>query len=94
MNWYYSEGNERPAIVDEISSKKWVYIRRNIEEFEREDETDPTIKEKFYKWEEMKIPKENYPIYELEAQNAANLDYLAMVSDIDLDSGEDEDEGE
>lgn len=94
MNWYYSEGNERPAIVDEISSKKWVYIRRNIEEFEREDETDPTIKEKFYKWEEMKIPKENYPIYELEVQNAANLDYLAMVSDIDLDSGEDEDEGE
>lgn len=94
MNWYYSEGNERPAIVDEISSKKWVYIRRNIEEFEREDETDPTIKEKFYKWEEMKIPKENYPIYELEVQNAANLDYLAMMSDIDLDSGEDEDEGE
>lgn len=92
MNWYYSEGNERPAIVDEISSKKWVYIRRNIEEFEREDETDPTIKEKFYKWEEMKIPKENYPIYELEVQNAANLDYLAMMSDIDLDSGEDEDE--
>lgn len=94
MNWYYSEGNERPAIVDEISSKKWVYIRRNIEEFEREDETDPTIKEKFYKWEEMKIPKENYPIYELEVQNAANFDYLAMMSDIDLDSGEDEDEGE
>lgn len=94
MNWYYSEGNERPAIVDEISSKKWVYIRRNIEEFEREDETDPTIKEKFYKWEEMKIPKENYPIYKLEVQNAANLDYLAMMSDIDLDSGEDEDEGE
>lgn len=94
MNWYYSEGNERPAIVDEISSKKWVYIRRNIEEFEREDETDPTIKEKFYKWEEMKIPKENYPIYELEVQNAANLDYLAMMRDIDLDSGEDEDEGE
>lgn len=92
MNWYYSEGNERPAIVDEISSKKWVYIRRNIEEFEREDETNPTIKEKFYKWEEMKIPKENYPIYELEVQNAANLDYLSMMNDIDLD--DDEGEGE
>lgn len=92
MNWYYSEGNERPAIVDEISSKKWVYIRRNIEEFEREDETNPTIKEKFYKWEEMKIPKENYPTYELEVQNAANLDYLAMMNDIDLD--DDEGEGE
>jgi hypothetical protein len=94
MNWYYAEGNKCPAIVDKISSKKWVYIRRNIEEFEREDEIDPTIKKKFYKWEEMKIPKENYPIYELEVQNAAKLDYLAMMSDIDLDSCEDEYEGE
>lgn len=94
MSWYYTEGKDRPLVTDETSSKKWVYIRRNIEEFEREDETDPTIKEKFYKWEEMKIPKENYPIYELEVQNAANLDYLAMMSDIDLDSGKDEDEGE
>jgi len=94
MNWYYSEGRDRPKTIDSISSKKWVYLRRNIVECEREDETNPQIKEKFYKWEEMKIPKENYPIYELEAQNAANLDYLAMMNDIDLDSGEDEDEGE
>lgn len=92
--WYYAESGDRPETVDQASSKKWVYIRRNIEEFERESETDPTIKEKFYKWEEMKIPKENYPIYKLEVQNAANFDYLAMMSDIDLDSGEDEDEGE
>ena len=90
--WYYAEGKEHPAIVNETSSKKWVYIRRNIEEFEREDETDPTIKEKFYKWEEMRIRKENYSIYELEVQNAANLDYLAMMNDIDLDINEDEGE--
>jgi hypothetical protein len=88
MNWYYAEGRDRPLVTDETSSKKWVYVRRNIEEFEREDETDPTIKEKFYKWEEMKIPKENYPMYQLEVQNAANLDYLAMMSDIDLDNDE------
>lgn len=88
MNWYYAEGRDRPLVTDEISSKKWVYIRRNIEEFEREGETDPTIKEKFYRWEEQKIPKENYPIYELEVQNAANVDYLAMMSDIDLDNDE------
>ena len=86
--WYYAEGKERPEIVDKISSKKWVYIRRNVEEFEREDETNPTIKEKFYKWEEMKIRKEDYSIYQLEIQNAANLDYLAMMNDIDLDNDE------
>ena len=88
MNWYYAEGRDRPLVTDEISSKKWVYIRRNIEEFECEDETDPTIKEKFYRWEEMKIRKEDYPIYQLEVQNSANLDYLAMMSDIDLDNDE------
>ena len=88
MNWYYAEGGDRPLVTDETSSKKWVYIRRNIEEFEREDEIDPTIKEKFYRWEELKIRKEDYPIYQLELQNAANLDYLAMMSDIDLDNDE------
>ena len=88
--WYNVEGKERPKIVDETSSKKWVYVRRNIEEFEREDETDPTIKEKFYRWEEIKIRKEDYPIYQLEVQNAANLDYIAMMSDIDIDNEEGE----
>ena len=88
--WYYAEGKERPAIIDETSSKKWVYVRRNIEEFEREDVTDPEIKEKFYKWEEMKIRKEDYLIYQLEVQNAANLDYIAMMSDIDIDNEEEE----
>lgn len=90
--WYEGTSSVYPSLVDTTSSKKWVYVRRNIEEHERED--DEGIKEKFYRWEEQKIPKENYPIYELEVQNAANLDYLAMMSDIDLDSGEDEDEGE
>ena len=88
--WYYAEGKERPAIIDETSSKKWVYVRRNIEEFEREDVTDLEIKEKFYKWEEMKIRKEDYLIYQLEVQNAANLDYIAMMSDIDIDNEEEE----
>ena len=90
MNWYYAEGRDRPLVTDETSSKKWVYVRRNIEEFEREDETDPAIKEKFYKWEEMKIRKEDYPIYQLEVQNAASLDYIAMMSDIDIDNEEGE----
>lgn len=88
--WYYAEGKERPAIVDETSSKSWVYVRRNIEEFEREDETDPAIKEKFYRWEEMKIRKEDYPIYQLEVQNAANLDYIAMMTDVEIEGDEDE----
>lgn len=89
--WYYVESGYRPNTIDQTSSKKWVYLRRNIEEREREDE-QTGLKILFYSYEEMKIPKENYPIYELEAQNAANLDYIAMMNDIDLD--DDEGEGE
>jgi len=90
--WYDGESSVYPQLVDTTSSKKWVFVRRNIEEFEREDEVDPEIKKKYYSYEEMKIRKEDYPIYQLEMQNAANLDYLAMMNDIDLDNDEDEDE--
>lgn len=88
MNWYYAEGRDKPLVTDEMSSKKWIYVRRNIEEFAREDETDPTIKEKFYHWEEIKIRKEDYPIYQQEQANVANIDYIAMMNDIDLDEEE------
>lgn len=86
--WYYAEGKEHPAIVDEKSSKKWVYVRRNIEEFERKDETDPTIKEKFYRWEEMKIAKDNWGLYKAVERNTANIDYIVMMEDIEIEGGE------
>lgn len=86
--WYEGTSSVYPSLVDTTSSKKWVYVRRNIEEHERED--DKGIKEKFYRWEEQKISKENYSVYELEVQNAANLDYIAMMSDIDIDNEEGE----
>lgn len=86
--WYEGTSSVYPSLVDTTSSKKWVYVRRNIEEHEREN--DEGIKEKFYKWEEMKIRKEDYPIYQLEVQNSANLDYIAMMSDIDIDNEEGE----
>lgn len=89
MNWYYVESNTRPATIDETSSKKYVYVRRNIEQRERTGETGET--ETYWAWEEQKIPKGDYLIYKIEMQNAANLDYLAMMSDIDLDN---EEEGE
>ena len=87
--WYYAESNEHPQTVDSTSSKNWVYVRRNIEEHERVDEmTGDTVT--YYTFEEIKIFKENYPIYKLETQNAANLDYIAMINDIDLDDDEEE----
>lgn len=87
--WKTVESMEKPVTTDTTSSKKWAYIRRKIEEHERIDEMTGDIVT-YYTFEEMKISKENYPVYELEVQNAANLDYIAMMADIDLDDDEEE----
>lgn len=61
MNWYYAEGRDKPLVTDEMSSKKWIYVRRNIEEFEREDETDPTIKRSFIGGRKLNCRKTHIP---------------------------------
>lgn len=66
--WYDGESSVYPALVDSTSSKKWVYVRRNVEEHEREDETTG-IKETFYSYEEQKVPKEVWGIFEKTVEN-------------------------
>lgn len=66
--WYTGESSVYPELVDSTSSKKWVYVRKNIEEHEREDETTG-IKETFYSYEEQKVPKEVWGIFEKTVEN-------------------------
>jgi hypothetical protein len=79
MNWCYAEGKDKPATIDDISSKKWVYIRRDIVENERKIEPDSEIKEKFYRWEEMKVPKDIYDIFRGERDNSNRLNDIEEV---------------
>lgn len=65
--WYDGESSVYPAFVDSTSSKKWVYVRRNVEEHERENEQG--IKETFYSYEEQKVPKEVWGIFEKTVEN-------------------------
>jgi hypothetical protein len=61
--WYQSESGERPVLVDKESSKVYVYVRKSIQEIEREDEqTGKTYI--VYMYDEMKLPKEVYGIFE------------------------------
>ena len=69
--WYEGTSSVYPSLVDTTSSKKWVYVRRNIEEHERED--DEGIKEIFYSFEETKIPKDVWVIFEKEADNSERI---------------------
>ena len=65
--WYSGESSIYPALVDTTSSKVWVYVRRNVEEHERENEQG--IKETFYSYEEQKVPKEVWGIFEKTVEN-------------------------
>jgi hypothetical protein len=59
--WYKSESTARPDLIDSTSSRVHVYVRKNIEEVEREDETGN--KYSVYVYDEMKLPKEVYGIF-------------------------------
>lgn len=74
MNWYYSESMNRPNETDTTSSKVYNYVRRNIEEVTVDGETK-------YTWEECKIPKENWELYLQNEQQAADIDYLMMLTE-------------
>lgn len=77
MNWYKSESATQPLEIDTISSKKYNYVRRNIEQATREDTT-------VYKYEECKILKEDWGLYLENEQLRADLDYIAMETGVEL----------
>lgn len=76
MTWYKSSSMTKPKTIDDTISKKWVYVRRNIVEYERENEFNSDIKEKFYSFEEIKIPKDVYSIFEFEKSNSDRLNNI------------------
>ena len=86
--WYDGESSVYPTLIDTTSSKKWVYVRRNVEEHERENEQG--TKETFYTFEEQKVSKEIWGIFEKEADNSTRLadveDVLAdLIGGVDID---------
>lgn len=75
--WYKAESITEPKLVDTTSSKKWVYVRKNI--------TTKTVIDDFgneytiYVFDEQKIPKEDYTIYLGETNNSSRLDDIEEV---------------
>ena len=73
MNLIYvkSQSSVKPELVDTTSSKSTVYLRKNIVEVEKTNESDDTSTT-FYEYDETKLSKEEYQEYlkELKATNA------------------------
>lgn len=65
--WYKSESNIKPELIDSVSSKKYVYVRKNITEIRRDDGT-------LYEYDEAKIPKEFYDIFKSQSEANDRLD--------------------
>ena len=73
--WYDVEnGNAvRPADVDSTSSREYVYVRRNIV-FVEESNDGEEVRPAHYRWDELKIPKDVWPVYSKEMDHDAALD--------------------
>jgi len=64
--WIKAESKDKPSMIDESTSEVYVYVRKDIEEFEREEET-------FYSYLEQKIKKEDWSLYESILSNTSDI---------------------
>ena len=79
--YVYAESSVRPEPVVMESSAVYNYVRRNIQEDEREENGETVT---VFTYEEEKVRKENWELYEEVAQQRADIDFLAMNTDTDL----------
>ena len=61
LTFYKSESAIKPELLDSTSSKKYVYIRQNIVEMQRTDDSGENYT--YYEYEECKLTKEEYEQY-------------------------------
>ena len=90
LNYIKSSSSVKPDLIDTTSSKTTVYIRKNIIEKERIDnETGDSTT--YYEYDEAKLTKEEYQEYLKELgiidiqKQRADIDYIALMSGIDLE---------
>lgn len=83
LNYKKSESSIHPELTDTTSSKTTVYLRKNVEEKQREDEiTGETYT--YYEYDEAKVPKAEYEKH-LQEQTRADVDYIALMTGVDLE---------
>lgn len=74
----------KPAEIDTTTSGSVVYIRKNFMEVPSVDmngEEDGS----HWKYDEMTVLKSEWPTYEQTMKNASNIDYIAMMTDLELE---------
>ena len=82
MSWRHSENGEavRPAEVDHTSSRRYVYVRRNVALIEGDGERPD-----HYEWEELAVPREAWDAFE---QGTVNSDAIAELAAMDVENSD------
>ena len=79
--WYTGESTVYPQLIDTTSSKKWVYVRKNVKEESRTDEEGNSYA--VWTFDEIKIPKDVYTIFEQQASDQARIaDIEEVITEI------------
>lgn len=71
MIWTKSRSMERPEIQDTESSSVYNYVRKNIKEME----------DGGFEYDECKIKKDEWGLYQELIQTRADVDYLTMLTE-------------
>lgn len=84
INYTSSQSTVKPDLIDSSSSKKYVYLRKEIIETSADDGA-------LYDYQEAKLTKEEYEEYLKELsiidiqQQRADIDYIALMAGVDLE---------
>ena len=81
ITYKHTQGSqsERPLEIDTISSKSVVYLRKNIERVEHEDEQGNVYE--LWEYDEAQLTSDEYSIF-LQEDIQSKVEYLIMMSDL------------
>ena len=90
LNYKKSQSSIKPDLIDTTSSKKYVYLRKNVVEVNSKDEQSGEDRS-YFEYDEAKLTKSEYEEYLKELsildiqQQRADIDYIALMTGIDLE---------
>ena len=88
LNYKKSQSSVYPELIDTTSSKKYVYLRKNVVEVQSEDLNGEIYTT--YEYDEAKLTKEEYEQYleELSVldiqQQRADIDYILFMTGLEV----------
>lgn len=89
LKFYKSESTIKPELLDNSSSSKYSYVRKDVQEVLRPNDGGENIL--YYEYQEAKLTKHEYTEYLLEMSNAellqqrADIDFIALLSGVNLE---------